>query len=104
MEYDEMFTVLSMCFAPVGQDEWKQLVDGPLWSDPERGLFVQYLKAGKVPGAKTVEDVRRYYMAKVPMNRGCFPADVAKAIFYAVEQKYETGQAIPVTGGQVMLN
>ena len=79
-------------------------LDGPLWSDPQRGLFVQYLNAGKVPGAKTVEDVRRYYMAKVPMNRGCFPADVAKAIFYCVEQKYETGQAIPVTGGQVMLN
>ena len=78
-------------------------LDGPLWSDPERGLFVQYLHAGKVPGAKTVEDVRKYYMAKVPMNRGCFPADVAKAIFYCVEQKYETGQAIPVTGGQVML-
>ena len=78
-------------------------LDGPLWSDPERGLFVQYLHAGKVPGAKTVEDVRRYYMSKVPMNRGCFPADVAKAIFYCVEQKYETGQAIPVTGGQVML-
>lgn len=78
-------------------------LDGPLWSDPERGLFVQYLNAGKVPGAKTVEDVRRYYMAKVPMNRGCFPADVAKAIFYCVEQQYETGQAIPVTGGQVML-
>ena len=67
-------------------------------------MFVQYLNAGKVPGAKTVEDVRRYYMAKVPMNRGCFPADVARAIIYAVEQKYETGQAIPVTGGQVMLN
>ena len=78
-------------------------LDGPLWSDPERGLFVQYLNAGKVPGAKTVEDVRRYYMSKVPMNRGCFPADVAKAIFYCVEQQYETGQAIPVTGGQVML-
>ena len=31
--------------------------DGPLWSDPENGLFVQYLRAGKVPGAKTVEDV-----------------------------------------------
>ena len=30
MEYDEMFTVLSMCFAPVGQDEWKQLIDGPV--------------------------------------------------------------------------
>jgi len=79
-------------------------LDGPLWSDPERGLFVQYLNAGKVPGAKTVEDVRKYYMAKVPMNRGCFPKDVARAILYAVEQQYETGQAIPVTGGQTMLN
>ena len=79
-------------------------LDGPLWSDPERGLFVQYLNAGKVPGAKTVEDVRKHYMSKVPMNRGCFPADVARAIVYAVEQKYETGQAIPVTGGQVMLS
>ena len=78
-------------------------LDGPLWSDPERGLFVQYLNAGKVPGAKTVDDVRRYYTSKVPMNRGCFPVDVARAIFYCVEQKYETGQAIPVTGGQVML-
>ena len=79
-------------------------LDGPLWSDPERGLFVQYLKAGKVPGAKTVEDVRRFYEAKVPMNRGCLPLDVARAVMYCVEQKYETGQAIPVTGGQVMLN
>ena len=32
--------------------------DGPLWSDPEKGLFVQYLRSGKVPGAKTVEDVK----------------------------------------------
>jgi sorbitol-6-phosphate 2-dehydrogenase len=79
-------------------------LDGPLWSDPTRGLFVQYLQAGKVPGAKTVADVRRYYEAKVPMNRGCLPVDVARAVMYCVEQKYETGQAIPVTGGQVMLN
>ena len=79
-------------------------LDGPLWSDPERGLFVQYLNAGKVPGAKTVADVRRFYEAKVPMNRGCLPIDVARAVMYCVEQKYETGQAIPVTGGQVMLN
>jgi sorbitol-6-phosphate 2-dehydrogenase len=78
--------------------------DGPLWSDPETGLFVQYLKTGKVPGAKTIEDVRRHYEAQIPMNRGCDGGDVAKAILYAVEQKYETGQAIPVTGGQVMLN
>ena len=79
-------------------------LDGPLWSDPERGLFVQYLQAGKVPGAKTVEDVRRFYESKVPMNRGCLPLDVARAVMYCVEQKYETGQAIPVTGGQIMLN
>jgi len=78
--------------------------DGPLWSDPDRGLFVQYLNTGKVPGAKTIEDVRRFYEAQVPMNRGCFGDDVTKAILYAVEQTYETGQAIPVTGGQVMLN
>lgn len=77
--------------------------DGPLWSDPERGLFVQYLRAGKVPGAKTVEDVKNYYLSKPLIKRGCLPSDVAKAIFYAVEQTYETGQAIPVTGGQVML-
>ena len=79
-------------------------LDGPLWSNPERGLFVQYLNAGKVPGAKTVEDVRRFYESKVPLNRGCLPSDVARAVMYCVEQKYETGQAVPVTGGQVMLN
>lgn len=80
------------------------LLDGPLWSDPERGLFKQYLDAGKVPGAKTVADVRRFYEAKVPLGRGCLVEDVARAIFYLVEQQYETGQALPVTGGQVMLN
>ena len=79
-------------------------LDGPLWTDPEKGLFVQYLHAGKVPHAKTVADVKAYYEAKVPMNRGCLPLDVARAIFYCVEQQYETGQAIPVTGGQCMLN
>ena len=79
-------------------------LNGPLWSDPERGLFVQYLNAGKVPGAKTVEDVRRFYESKVPLNRGCEPIDVARAICYIVEQTYETGQAVPVTGGQEMLN
>ena len=77
--------------------------DGPLWSDPERGLFKQYLDTGKVPGAKTVDDVKRFYEKQVPMGRGCYPADVAKAILYCVEQTYETGQAIPVAGGQVML-
>lgn len=78
--------------------------DGPLWSDPNNGLFVQYLRTGKVPGAQTIEDVKRFYESKVPMGRGCTTPDVMKAIYYLVEQKYETGQAVPVTGGQVMLN
>jgi len=78
--------------------------DGPLWSDPQTGLFVQYLRTGKVPGARTIEDVRRAYEAKVPMGRGCATADVMKAIYYLIGQAYETGQALPVTGGQVMLH
>jgi len=77
--------------------------DGPLWSDPEKGLFVQYLNTGKVPGAKTIADVKAFYEAQVPAGRGCTPEDVAKAIFYVIDQQYETGQAVPVTGGQNML-
>jgi len=78
-------------------------LDGPLWSDPEKGLFVQYLEAGKVPGAKTIDDVRKHYESRVPMGRGCTTADVMKAVYYIIDQAYETGQAIPVTGGQTML-
>ena len=77
--------------------------DGPLWSDPRNGLFVQYLKTGKVPGAKTIDDVRKYYEDQVPLKRGCRLEDLMKALLYIVDQEYETGQAVPVTGGQVML-
>ena len=79
-------------------------LDGPLWSDPDQGLFIQYLKAGKVPGAKNLDDVRKHYENMVPMKRGCTSLDVIKAVYYIVDQKYETGQAIPVTGGQIMLH
>ncbi len=78
--------------------------DGPLWADPENGLFVQYLRAGKVPGAITLNDVKRFYEAQVPAGRGCTPLDVMRAVYYIIEQEYETGQAVPVTGGQNMLN
>ena len=78
-------------------------LDGKLWSDPEKGLLKQYLEAGKVTGAKNIGDVRRYYESKVPLGRGCRPEDVLRAVFYLVEQEYETGQALPVTGGQEML-
>ena len=77
--------------------------EGPLWSDPEDGLFVQYLNAGKVPGAKNIDDVRKHYESQVPMGRGCRVEDVLKAVLYIMEQEYETGQALPVTGGQNML-
>ncbi len=78
--------------------------DGPLWSDPSNGLFVQYLRSGKVPGATTIEQVRKHYEAKIPMRRGCTTADVMKAVYYLISQQYETGQALPVTGGQIMLS
>jgi sorbitol-6-phosphate 2-dehydrogenase len=78
--------------------------EGPLWSDPDKGPFVQYLKAGKVPGAKTIEEVKAFYEAQVPAGRGCRVIDVFRAILYIIEQEYETGQAVPVTGGQNMLN
>lgn len=77
--------------------------DGPLWADPETGLFVQYLRAGKVPGAKTIQDVKKFYESQVPAGRGCTPLDVMRAVYYIIEQEYETGQAVPVTGGQNML-
>jgi len=78
--------------------------EGPLWSEPENGLFIQYLNAGKVPGAKTIEDVKKYYLDQVPLGKGCSPKDVTKAILYLVDQENETGQALPVSGGQAMLH
>jgi NAD(P)-dependent dehydrogenase (short-subunit alcohol dehydrogenase family)/rhamnose utilization protein RhaD (predicted bifunctional aldolase and dehydrogenase) len=78
--------------------------EGSLWSDPENGLFVQYLRAGKVPGAGSIDDVKRYYESQVPAGRGCRVEDVMKAVYYVIQQEYETGQAVPVTGGQNMLH
>jgi sorbitol-6-phosphate 2-dehydrogenase len=78
--------------------------EGPLWTDPENGLIVQYLKSGKIPGARTMDDVKTYYATKVPMKRGCTGIDVMRAIYYIIEQEFETGQSVPVTGGQVMLH
>ena len=80
------------------------LLDSPLWTDPERGLFVQYYRAGKVPGAGSLEDVRQSYVKQVPMRRGCRYDDVCNVlVFLASDQaSYMTGQAINVTGGQEM--
>lgn len=80
------------------------LLDSPLWTHPEKGLFAQYLRAGKVPGAKNVEDVHRHYINQVPMKRGCSYEDVCNAVvFLASDQSsYITGIALSVTGGQEM--
>ncbi|MFZ0828541.1 MAG: SDR family oxidoreductase [Verrucomicrobiia bacterium] len=80
------------------------LLDSPLWTHPDKGLFVQYLRAGKVAGAKTIEDVREAYTSQVPMKRGCSYDDVCNAVvFLASDQSaYITGIALSVTGGQEM--
>ncbi len=74
--------------------------DGPLWSDPENGLFVQYLRTGKVPGARTVDDVRRAYEARVPMGRGCTTADVMKAIYYSSSRSTRPARPCPSPAGR----
>jgi meso-butanediol dehydrogenase / (S,S)-butanediol dehydrogenase / diacetyl reductase len=53
---------------------------------------------------KSVEDVRKSYEAQVPLGRLCEPEDVARAVAFlcSSEAEYMTGQAINVTGGQVM--
>ncbi len=53
---------------------------------------------------KTVEEVRRGYEQQVPLGRLCEPEDVAKIVAFlcSSEADYMTGQAINVTGGQVM--
>jgi sorbitol-6-phosphate 2-dehydrogenase len=80
------------------------LLESPLWTDPQKGLFVQYLRAGKVPGATTIEEVRQAYVSQVPMKRGCTYEDICSAlVFLASDQSaYITGIALSVTGGQEM--
>lgn len=78
--------------------------DGPLWMDPEKGLFKQYFDAKKVPDAASIDDVRTHYLKQVPLNRGCEYEDVANMVVYLASEQssYMTGQAINVTGGQEM--
>ncbi len=73
------------------------LLDSPLWSE---SLFEQYAANRGI----TVDEVRREYVDKVPMKRGCTYQDVTNVVvFLASDQSgYMTGQAINVTGGQEM--
>ncbi|MGD0651444.1 MAG: SDR family oxidoreductase [Verrucomicrobiia bacterium] len=80
------------------------LLDSPLWIDPNKGLFVQYLRAGKVSGAKNIDDVRQAYINQVPIKRGCTYDDVCNAVVFLASDaaSYITGIALSVTGGQEM--
>jgi len=80
------------------------LLDSPLWTDPSKGLFVQYLNAGKVPGAQSIDDVRKAYIDQVPLRRGCTYDDIGNVVTFLASDlsSYMTGQAINVTGGQEM--
>lgn len=73
------------------------LLDSPLWQD---NLYAAYAKRWGI----TVEEVRAKYESQVPLGRGCTYDDVTNVVvFLASDQaSYMTGQAINVTGGQVM--
>lgn len=77
--------------------------DHPFWADPETGLFAQHLKAGKVPNARSIAEVKAYYEAQIPMKRSCTVLDVMRAVYYVIEQNYETGQTLSVSGGKKVL-
>jgi meso-butanediol dehydrogenase/(S,S)-butanediol dehydrogenase/diacetyl reductase len=53
---------------------------------------------------KTEEQVRAGYVSQVPLGRLCDPEDVAKVVAFLCshDADYMTGQAVNVTGGQVM--
>jgi len=80
------------------------LLESPLWTDPTHGLFVQYFRAGKVAGAKSLEEVKQSYVDQVPLRRGCRYEDIGNLVVFLASDlsSYMTGQAINVTGGQEM--
>ena len=76
------------------------LLDSPLWNEGPNALFKQYARNQGI----SEEAVRQKYIDQVPMKRGCTYDDVCNIVaFLASDQaSYMTGQAINVTGGQVM--
>ncbi len=73
------------------------LLDSPMWTGQ---LYDEYAeKLGITP-----EEVRKMYVEKVPMGRGCDYKDVTGLVMFLASDaaSYMTGQAVNVTGGQVM--
>ena len=73
------------------------LLDGTLW---QNSLFDQYAKNRGM----SIEEVKKHYESQVPLNRGCTYEDVANLVVFLASDSssYMTGQALNVTGGQVM--
>lgn len=73
------------------------LLDGTLW---QNSLFEQYAKNR---GA-SIEDVKKHYEGQVPLGRGCQYDDITNVVVFLAgdASSYMTGQALNVTGGQVM--
>lgn len=73
------------------------LLDSPLWVN---SLYAQYAERWGI----TEEEVRQKYIDQVPMKRGCTYEDVANVVVFLASDAagYMTGQAINVTGGQIM--
>lgn len=73
------------------------LLDGTLW---QNSLFEQYAATRGM----SVDDVKKHYEGQVPLGRGCQYDDVANLLVFLASDasSYMTGQALNVTGGQVM--
>lgn len=73
------------------------LLDSPLWVN---SLYKQYSEKLGIPE----EEVRKLYEDKVPIKKGCTYDNVADLVLFLASEKagYITGQAMNVTGGQVM--
>ena len=73
------------------------LLDSPLWVN---SLYKQYAKRWGI----TEQEVKQKYTNQVPLKRGCTYDDVTSVLLFLIsdEASYMTGQAINVTGGQVM--
>jgi sorbitol-6-phosphate 2-dehydrogenase len=73
------------------------LLDSPLWVN---SLYKQYAKNQGI----TEEEVREKYTNQVPMKRGCQYDDISNMVVFLASDNssYMTGQALNVTGGQIM--
>lgn len=78
--------------------------DHPFWTEAETGLFARHLKSGLFPGMRSIAEVKAQYEANVPMKRSCTAADLMRSVYYLIEQDYETGQILSVSGGKKLLS